>query len=204
MQLHRHDSLAPGRNIYTLEHINTDFSGNKCGRCPRCFNPSQKQGCKSMDKEYDAGEFVYQFHTDPDERFAGKSRFMLATSSLLALACTKPLPSTGGSDTEHGATYLDSNMPSSSKQAAPSSARMETAPSSSKHAKQRKDVHVSRPTPVRRSAEPEPEQTSAKAVQGIRQEMQRSLERLEKLMENRHAVFEVELRVSALVLWQQT
>lgn len=72
MQLHRHDSLNTGRHIYTLEYINSDKSGNKCGRCLTCFNPHRAQRCKSQSTKYDKGDFVYQFAADPDERYAGK------------------------------------------------------------------------------------------------------------------------------------
>ena len=74
MQLHRHDSPTPvpGRNMYTLEHINSDHSGNKCGRCRNCFNKWFAQGCKSMNIQYDQGELVYTFDEDPDETYTGK------------------------------------------------------------------------------------------------------------------------------------
>ena len=71
MHLQQHDSLNAGRHVYTLEHINTDLSGSKCGRCRNCFNPQRAQGCKSLGVKYEQGELVYQFDADPDEKFAG-------------------------------------------------------------------------------------------------------------------------------------
>ena len=71
MQLHRHDSLNAGRHIYTLEHVNSDLSGNKCGRCRSCFNPHHQQRCKSMATRYAVGDFVLGFDAQPDEKFSG-------------------------------------------------------------------------------------------------------------------------------------
>ncbi|DBA87258.1 TPA: hypothetical protein ACH3X1_004321 [Trebouxia sp. C0004] len=73
MQLHRHDSSVPGRNIYTLEHINSDHSGNKCGRCRNCFNKHFAQGCKRVGIKYTQGELVYTFDEDPDETYTDES-----------------------------------------------------------------------------------------------------------------------------------
>lgn len=70
MQLHRQDSVAPGRYIYTLEHIHTDL--NKCGRCIRCFNPFRKAGCQSMNKQYSQGVLVYEFAEDPDVAYSSE------------------------------------------------------------------------------------------------------------------------------------
>ena len=87
MQLHQHDSVAPGRHIYTLEHINNDFSGNKCGRCIRCFNPFRKAGCQNMNKQYSQGLFVYEFAEDPDVAYSGEPDATIPKDSLL---CQSP------------------------------------------------------------------------------------------------------------------
>lgn len=91
MQLHRHDSVAPGRYIYTLEHINSDFSGNKCGRCVRCFNPFRKAGCKSMNKRYSQGVFVYEFDEDPDVAYSGELDETVPGLELPLLLCQPPV-----------------------------------------------------------------------------------------------------------------
>ena len=72
MQLRRHDSSVPGCNIHTLEHINSDRSGTKCGRCRNCFNRHMQQGCKDVKKEYAQGELVYTFDEELDETYTGK------------------------------------------------------------------------------------------------------------------------------------
>lgn len=72
MYLHRHNSSVPGRNLYTLEHINSDQSRKKCGRCRNCFNKWFAQGCKNVGVRYAQGEWVYTFTEDPDETYTGE------------------------------------------------------------------------------------------------------------------------------------
>ena len=88
MHLHQHDSLNPGRHIYTPEHINTDSSGSKCGRCRNCFNPHRAQGCKSIGTKYEEGKSVYQFATNPDEKYTGKGLLLQAKACCSGLANT--------------------------------------------------------------------------------------------------------------------
>ena len=135
MQLHRHDSPVAGRNIYTLEHINSDHSGNKCGKCRNCFNKHHQQGCRSAHIEYAQGEPVYTFDEDPDETYTGKQLCLAVSYRLVVdLVCNRlSMLFADGSDTEDDvdagpadAGLVDtSNIPSSSKQppSAPSSSK---------------------------------------------------------------------------------
>ena len=109
MQLHRHDSLNAGRHIYTLEHVNSDFSGNKCGRCRSCFNPHHQQRCKSMATRYAVGDFVLGFDAQPDEKFSG-----IQLCFLLQADFSKPSQSNvdaGDTDGEDNVDNVEDDAP---------------------------------------------------------------------------------------------
>ena len=151
MQLHKHASSAPGRYVYTLEHINSDFSGSKCGRCRACFNRGTfKQSCKNMGTHYDRGEFVYEFDAYPDERFEGERLFFSLCARLFLVLSQQCYLSISGDVSEDAvsnppsskqATHMDiaskkQAEPFGSKQAVRVSAasKKQAEPSSSKQA----------------------------------------------------------------------
>ncbi len=70
--LRRHDSVAPGRSVFTID-ISNDPGLDKCGKCKPDLHPYLSNNCVYIKKggapDFDGGHSACSFDTDPDAAY---------------------------------------------------------------------------------------------------------------------------------------